>query len=107
MLSALARAENPIVPDVGLNDPHIHIINGKAYVYAIHEKSIENENFIMEDWWIWSSTDLVQGGSSLPLCNRATVQLPNPGFGARKLEPDRAGSRHRCSLLQSPARQEA
>ena len=72
MLSALAHAENPIVPDVGLNDPHIHIFNDKAYVYATHDKSIENENFIMEDWWIWSSTDLVQGGPSLPLCNRAT-----------------------------------
>ncbi len=72
MLSALAHAENPIVPDVGLNDPHVHIFNDKAYVYATHDKSIENENFITEDWWIWSSTDLVQCGPSLPLCNRAT-----------------------------------
>jgi len=52
-------AGNPIVPDVGLNDPHVHIFDGKAYVYATHDKSIENEKFIMEDWWIWSSTDLV------------------------------------------------
>ena len=33
MLSALAHAENPIVPDVGLNDPHVHIFNDKAYVW--------------------------------------------------------------------------
>ena len=52
-------AGNPIVPDVGLNDPHVHIFDGKAYVYATHDKSMENESFIMEDWWIWSSTDLV------------------------------------------------
>ena len=54
-----AFAGNPIVPDVGLNDPHVHIFDGKAYVYATHDKSMENESFIMEDWWIWSSTDLV------------------------------------------------
>ncbi len=59
ILSTALFAKNPIVPAVGLNDPHIHIFNDKAYVYATHDKSPENENFIMEDWWIWSSTDLV------------------------------------------------
>jgi len=54
-----AFAGNPIVPNVGLNDPHVHIFGDKAYVYATHDKSMENERFIMEDWWIWSSTDLV------------------------------------------------
>lgn len=52
-------SQNPIVPNVGLNDPHIHIFNDTAYVYASHDKSIENSKFIMEDWWIWSSPDLV------------------------------------------------
>jgi len=54
-----AFAGNPIVPNVGLNDPHVHIFGDKAYVYATHDKSMDNERFIMEDWWIWSSTDLV------------------------------------------------
>ncbi|MFS4482723.1 family 43 glycosylhydrolase [Hyunsoonleella sp. 2307UL5-6] len=53
------QAQNPIVPNKGLNDPHIHIFNDTAYVYASHDKSIENKKFIMEDWWIWSSPDLV------------------------------------------------
>ncbi len=52
-------AQNPIVPNKGLNDPHIHIFNDTAYVYASHDKSIKNKKFIMEDWWIWSSPDLV------------------------------------------------
>ncbi|WP_246431421.1 family 43 glycosylhydrolase [Winogradskyella flava] len=52
-------AQNPIVPNKGLNDPHIHIFNDTAYVYASHDKSIENNKFIMEDWWVWSSRDLV------------------------------------------------
>ena len=37
-------------PNVGLNDPHVHIFGDKAYVYATHDKSMENERFIMEDW---------------------------------------------------------
>ncbi|KAA5824852.1 family 43 glycosylhydrolase [Algibacter amylolyticus] len=52
-------AQNPIVPNQGLNDPHIHIFNDTAYVYASHDKSIDNKKFIMEDWWVWSSPDLV------------------------------------------------
>ncbi|GAA4814673.1 family 43 glycosylhydrolase [Litoribaculum gwangyangense] len=52
-------SQNPIVPNVGLNDPHIHIFNDTAYVYASHDKSIKNDKFIMEDWWVWSSPDLV------------------------------------------------
>lgn len=52
-------AQNPIVPNQGLNDPHIHIFNDTAYVYASHDKSPDNKKFTMEDWWIWSSPDLV------------------------------------------------
>ncbi|AJR04533.1 family 43 glycosylhydrolase [Siansivirga zeaxanthinifaciens] len=52
-------SQNPIVPNVGLNDPHIHIFNDTAYVYASHDKSVKNDKFIMEDWWVWSSPDLV------------------------------------------------
>ena len=53
------NAQNPIVANKGLNDPHIHIFNDTAYVYASHDKSIQNDKFIMNDWWIWSSPDLV------------------------------------------------
>tara|TARA_R110002033_G_scaffold64323_1_gene115274 strand:+ start:17162 stop:18502 length:1341 start_codon:yes stop_codon:yes gene_type:complete len=58
-LHTFVYAQNPIVPNVGLNDPHIHIFNDTAYVYASHDKSINNDKFIMEDWWVWSSPDLV------------------------------------------------
>ncbi|WP_242204059.1 family 43 glycosylhydrolase [Aestuariivivens insulae] len=53
------RSQNPIVPNIGLNDPHIHIFNDTAYVYASHDTAIDNDKFIMEDWWVWSSPDLV------------------------------------------------
>lgn len=59
LISTVVFSQNPIVPNKGLNDPHIHIFNDTAYVYASHDKSIDNKGFIMEDWWIWSSPDLV------------------------------------------------
>ena len=59
MSATAAIAANPIVPNKGLNDPHVRIFNDKAYVYATRDKSADNERFIMEEWWVWSSTDLV------------------------------------------------
>jgi beta-xylosidase len=50
---------NPIVPGKGLCDPHIRIYDDVAYLYATHDKSPECKRFTMEDWWIWSSRDLV------------------------------------------------
>lgn len=59
VLNTIVYAQNPIVPNAGLNDPHVHIFNDTAYVYASHDKSLKNTKFIMEDWWVWSSPDLV------------------------------------------------
>ena len=50
---------NPVIKNRGVNDPHIRIIDGKAYLAASHDKSSENKRFVMEDWWLWSSDDLV------------------------------------------------
>ncbi|WP_371397565.1 family 43 glycosylhydrolase [Fretibacter rubidus] len=54
-----AFAGNPIIPNKGVNDPHIRVFDGKAYLYATHDKSADNTTFVMEDWWVWSSYDLV------------------------------------------------
>jgi arabinoxylan arabinofuranohydrolase len=43
----------------GVNDPHIHRFNDKAYLYASHDHSIENPRFVMKDWQVWSSDDLL------------------------------------------------
>lgn len=50
---------NPIIPDVGMADPHIHIFNGKAYLYATRDADASAKTFVMPDWKIWSSDDLV------------------------------------------------
>ena len=57
--STLLRGQNPIIPNKGANDPHIRIINDKAYLSASHDREIGNTTFIMDDWWLWESNDLI------------------------------------------------
>jgi arabinoxylan arabinofuranohydrolase len=52
-------AQNPIVPGKGLCDPQVRIYNNKIWLYATHDASVESKDFVMYDWWVWSSTDLV------------------------------------------------
>ncbi len=52
-------ASNPILPGIGLCDPHVRIYNDRAYLYATHDKGPDYKGFVMDDWWIWSSPDLV------------------------------------------------
>lgn len=59
LLQSTVFAQNPIIPNKGANDPHVRIIDGRAYLAASHDTSIENKKFIMEDWWLWVSDDLV------------------------------------------------
>ena len=56
----LARAANPLVPNVGMADPHVHYWaeTGSYYAYATHDFSPNNTGFKMTDWWVWNSTDL-------------------------------------------------
>ena len=50
---------NPILKGRGVCDPHVRIFGNKAYLYATHDKAPDSTDFVMEDWWIWSSPDLV------------------------------------------------
>lgn len=43
----------------GVTDPHIHIFGDRAFLYASHDFSIDNPKFIMKDWQVWSSDDLL------------------------------------------------
>jgi len=55
-----APAGNPIVVGQGVTDPKIRIYNGKIYLYATHDAIPGNPNgFLMNDWWVLTSTDLV------------------------------------------------
>ena len=51
---------NPIVPYVGMADPHIFIFNGKPFLYSTRDlDSLAKGRFIMPDWHIWSTNDLL------------------------------------------------
>ena len=73
--SGVARARNPIVRGMGLADPHLHVWPSEEnssfyYIYGTHDYSSNNTGFLMKDWWVWSSTDLVEW-------EEASVLTPN------------------------------
>lgn len=49
---------NPLMPGIGLCDPHVRVFDGRAWLYASHDYAVENTFYRMDDWWIWSSDDL-------------------------------------------------
>lgn len=56
---SLAWAGNPIMPGIGLTDPHAVVFGDRVYVYATHDFSPDSKGFVTKDWWVWSSADLV------------------------------------------------
>lgn len=59
-VALVGRADNPIVPGIGLTDPHGVVYGDRVYLYATHDCVPGANNFVMNDWWVWSSADLVQ-----------------------------------------------
>lgn len=57
--SELKVVNNPIIERMGVCDPHIHIFNDKAYLFASHDRKPGEKFYGMYDWWVWSSPDLV------------------------------------------------
>jgi arabinoxylan arabinofuranohydrolase len=53
-----ARAQNPII-DQGSADPSVKVFGGRAYIYGSHDFSPSNTTWIMKDWKVFSSADLV------------------------------------------------
>ncbi|MDW5288140.1 family 43 glycosylhydrolase [Formosa sp. PL04] len=56
---SIINAQNPIIKDFGMADPHIYIFNDKAYLFSTRDEDPKANHFIMPDWHIWSSEDLV------------------------------------------------
>ena len=66
LLPVLLQAANPLRPQPGMADPHVHVWEpaGEAkrvWMYATHDTpaSTPSLGFRMTNWWVWSSTDLV------------------------------------------------
>ena len=43
----------------GMADPNLHFFNGSFYMFATHDFAPNNTGFLMRDWWVWSSADLI------------------------------------------------
>ena len=52
-------AGNPIIPGRGICDPQIRVWNDEVWLYATHDADPAAKGFIMRDWHIWRSRDLV------------------------------------------------
>jgi hypothetical protein len=50
---------NPIADGIGLTDPHIFVHEGRAYLFATHDFLPDNRDYLMKDWWVWTSDDLL------------------------------------------------
>ncbi|MGA2983733.1 MAG: family 43 glycosylhydrolase [Terriglobia bacterium] len=51
---------NPIIPGRGACDPQVRVYDDHVYMYATHDALPKSTDFVMNDWWVWHSTDLVQ-----------------------------------------------
>lgn len=60
VISVPAVANNPLVKDVGMADPHVRIFDDKAYLYATMDEDPAAQDFIMPEWKIWSSSDFIE-----------------------------------------------
>jgi beta-xylosidase len=55
-----ARLENPFIRDRYTSDPAALVHNGRVYLYAGHdEATLESGFFVMRDWRLYSSADMV------------------------------------------------
>jgi len=55
----VAESQNPIVKDIGMSDPHVRIFNDTIYLFCGHDSSPDDKTWVMKDWRVFSSTDLI------------------------------------------------
>lgn len=52
-------AQNPILKGLGVSDPHVRVFNDTIYLYSGHDTSPDDKTWVMKDWRVFSSTDLL------------------------------------------------
>ena len=59
-MTTSASAENPIIRDRFTADPAALVYQGRVYLYTGHDEATpQDKRFVMRDWRVYSSTDLV------------------------------------------------
>ncbi len=54
-----AQAGNPLIKGIGMSDPHIRVYNDTVYLFTGHDDHPNDKLWVMKDWRVFSSTDLV------------------------------------------------
>ncbi len=55
-----AFSDNPVIKNIGMSDPHIRVFNDTLYLFSGHDSHPDDKIWVMKDWRVFSSTDLVQ-----------------------------------------------
>ena len=72
---------NPVIlPSIGLADPHVRVIDGRVHMFATHDFSVNNSDFMMRDWWVWTTDDLVRMTEATSHQNQPFHLLNQPSF---------------------------
>lgn len=50
---------NPIIPGIGMSDPHVRVFDGTLHLFSGHDEHPEDRTWVMRDWRIHASADLV------------------------------------------------
>lgn len=59
ILCSFLHGQNPILKNLGVSDPHIRVFNDTVYLYAGHDTSPNDKTWVMKDWRVFSTIDLV------------------------------------------------
>ena len=72
---------NPLVPNSGMADPHIYVFEGRVYLYTGRDADPTLQRFLMPDWNVWSSADLISW-------RHETTISPNITYIGASAEPE-------------------
>ena len=53
------NAQNPIVKDVGMSDPHVRVFNDTIFLYCGHDNHPDDKTWVMKDWRVYTTTDMI------------------------------------------------
>lgn len=59
LIIKVISAQNPLVKDIGMSDPHMRVFNDSLYLFCGHDSSPDDKLWVMKEWRVFSSADLV------------------------------------------------
>jgi hypothetical protein len=52
-------AQNPLIKNIGMSDPHIRVFNDMLFLFSGHDNNPNDKTWVMRDWRVFFSTDLL------------------------------------------------